>query len=358
MKVTLTTLTSRYGSVDALNANFEALADAIENTLSLDGTTPNALEANLDLNSHRIINLPSPSANSDAATKGYVDTITGSLNNYLDEIQTVADNIDDVVAVAAIDTDDMAAVASNATNINTVAGISSAITTVAGISSAISSVNSNAADISAVADNETNIDAVAANETNIDAVAGNSTNINSVASNSSNINTVASNSTNINTVAGISSNVTTVAGISSAVSTVATNITDIQNAEENAAAAIAAKVAAESARDSTLASFDSFDDRYLGPKTDDPLVDNDGNALVAGALYFNSSAGAMKVYTGSGWVAAYVSGTDFLSLSGGTLTGPLILYGNPVANLSAAPKQYVDSTATSKAVAFSIVFGG
>ena len=74
--------------------------------------------------------------------------------------------------------------------------------------------------------------------------------------------------------------------------------TDAQNAQ----------TAAESARDQTLAAFDSFDDRYLGTKTADPTLDNDGNPLVAGALYFNSVSGIMKVYTGSTWVAAYVSG--------------------------------------------------
>jgi hypothetical protein len=85
------------------------------------------------------------------------------------------------------------------------------------------------------------------------------------------------------------------------------------NAETAQAAAEAAKVAAESARDATLAAFDSFDDRYLGTKTSDPTLDNDGNALVAGALYFNSVDGIMKVYTGSAWVAAYVSAAGLLS---------------------------------------------
>ncbi len=85
------------------------------------------------------------------------------------------------------------------------------------------------------------------------------------------------------------------------------------NAETAQAAAEAAKTAAESARDSTLAAFDSFDDRYLGTKTSDPTLDNDGNPLVAGALYFNSVDGVMKVYTGSAWVAAYVSATGLLS---------------------------------------------
>jgi len=56
-------------------------------------------------------------------------------------------------------------------------------------------------------------------------------------------------------------------------------------------------------------------------------VDNDGNALVGGTLYFNSVAGAMKIYTGSAWVAAYVSGTDFVAKSGDTMTGALAATG-------------------------------
>jgi hypothetical protein len=89
--------------------------------------------------------------------------------------------------------------------------------------------------------------------------------------------------------------------------------TSASNASTSATNASNAQTAAEAARDQTLASFDSFDDRYLGAKTSDPTLDNDGNALVAGALYFNSVSGIMKVYTGSAWVAAYVSGTDFLA---------------------------------------------
>ena len=81
--------------------------------------------------------------------------------------------------------------------------------------------------------------------------------------------------------------------------------TNAETAETNAEAA---QAAAESARDAALAAFDSFDDRYLGTKSSDPTLDNDGNALAAGALYFNSVSNIMKLYTGSTWVAAYVQG--------------------------------------------------
>jgi hypothetical protein len=62
-----------------------------------------------------------------------------------------------------------------------------------------------------------------------------------------------------------------------------------------------------------LAAYDNFDDRYLGAKSSNPTVDNDGNALLAGALYFNTVAPEMRLWTGSAWVAAYVSGTGFLA---------------------------------------------
>jgi hypothetical protein len=83
--------------------------------------------------------------------------------------------------------------------------------------------------------------------------------------------------------------------------------TSASNASSSASSATTAQSAAESARDSALAAFDSFDDRYLGQKSSDPTTDNDGNTLVAGTLYFNTTSDSMFVYEGSTWVAAYAS---------------------------------------------------
>ena len=52
------------------------------------------------------------------------------------------------------------------------------------------------------------------------------------------------------------------------------------------------------------ASYDDFDDRYLGAKSSAPTVDNDGDALVTGAIYFNSTSDSLFVWTGSAWSAA------------------------------------------------------
>lgn len=56
-KLTLTTLGSRYGSVDALNANFDAIEQAFENTLSRDGDQPNFMLGDLDMNGNSLLNV-------------------------------------------------------------------------------------------------------------------------------------------------------------------------------------------------------------------------------------------------------------------------------------------------------------
>lgn len=76
--------------------------------------------------------------------------------------------------------------------------------------------------------------------------------------------------------------------------------TSASNASNSADAAAASAVSA-------AASYDAFDDRYLGDKASDPTLDNDGNALLTGALYFNTTSDVMKVYDGSAWNIAAIS---------------------------------------------------
>ena len=55
-KPDITTIASGYYSRQALNNNFESLRDKFDNTLSLDGSTPNAMGADFDVNGYRILN--------------------------------------------------------------------------------------------------------------------------------------------------------------------------------------------------------------------------------------------------------------------------------------------------------------
>jgi hypothetical protein len=124
--------------------------------------------------------------------------------------------------------------------------------------------------------------------------------------------------------------------------------TAAETAETNAEAA---QAAAESARDSALSAWDSFDDRYLGSKASNPAVDNDGNALIDGALYWNTTANEMRVYDlgTTSWKATYVADDGYLQKVGGTMTGPLYLSDAPVTTLQAATKKYVDDGLATKA---------
>ena len=67
---------------------------------------------------------------------------------------------------------------------------------------------------------------------------------------------------------------------------------------------------------SAAAILDSFDDVYLGAKTSDPSLDNDGATLQEGALYYYTATlpanNIMKVYNGSSWIAAYASASGGL----------------------------------------------
>jgi hypothetical protein len=80
------------------------------------------------------------------------------------------------------------------------------------------------------------------------------------------------------------------------------------SANSATASANSATAAASSAASAATA-LDNFDDIYLGAKSSTPTVDNDGDALTTGDLYFNTSTNQLNVYTGSAWVAI-TSNTD------------------------------------------------
>jgi hypothetical protein len=106
-----------------------------------------------------------------------------------------------------------------------------------------------------------------------------------------------SNAATATTQAGYAtSNATAALGYSSNSSNFANNSSNFANTASNAANA------ANAARDIVLASTDSFDDVYLGSKTTAPTLDNDGDALTAGDLYYNSVGNTFNYYTGSTWV--------------------------------------------------------
>ena len=223
-----------------------------------------------------------------AVEAGPTTSNVNSLADITDDIATLADIEDGTDATDAIQT-----VAGISSNVSTVAGISGNVTTVAGISA--------------------NVTAVAGDEADIGTVAGSISNVNTVATNIADVNTAA---TNITDIQNASTNATTATTKASEAATSATNAatsetnaaTSATNAATSATAAATSQAAAAASAASAATAYDSFDDRYLGTKSSDPTVDNDGNALVSGALYFSSTSNTMQVYDGASWIAATSAG--------------------------------------------------
>ena len=167
----------------------------------------------------------------------------------------------------------------------------------------------------------------------------------------------ASATTAANSVATIATSATSAANSATAAATSATSAaTSATSAETSAtasassasAAATSASSAATSAS-SAAASYDAFDDRYLGSKASDPTLDNDGNALITGALYFNSVVGALKVYGGASWALVAPDTSNFIDKTIFSAKGSLIsasTASTPVALTVAATNGYLLSVSS------------
>lgn len=62
----ITNLSNETSVITSLNNNSSLIEAALENTLSRDGTSPNTMSSNLDMNSFRVTNLPEPVSNTEA----------------------------------------------------------------------------------------------------------------------------------------------------------------------------------------------------------------------------------------------------------------------------------------------------
>lgn len=171
---------------------------------------------------------------------------------------------------------------------------------------ALQTLFANLSRILAVSDDLADVDAVAARLAEITILSGLSAQIAALGAIPGNITTVAANIASVNTAAGtvtaagladdievlspvapgiaalgpIAAAISAVAAISAAVSTVATNVADVTN----------------------------FSSVYYGPRTSDPTTRPSGAARVAGDMYFNTTVGAMRFWSGSAWTAASGSG--------------------------------------------------
>lgn len=128
---TVTTVQSGFNSQETINANFQTLADAFTNTVSRDGSVPNTMEADFDLNGNNIVGVNNLTADrlvvggsliavsADPVFDGTVTTI--GVNILASETgDDVLDNLGLTVDVA--DLNDFSSLTSSITELNLLTG--------------------------------------------------------------------------------------------------------------------------------------------------------------------------------------------------------------------------------------------
>jgi len=255
-----------------------------------------------------ITNLTSPTNAGDAATKGYVDT---SISNLVASAPGVLDTLDELAAALGDDANFATTVTNSIATKLALAGgtmsgaIAMGTSKITGLGNPTANQDAatktyvDTADALNLAKAGGTMSGAIAMGTNKITGLGDPTNAQD-ATTKNYIDTLFGSTT---TAANSAATATTQAGIATTQAGIATNQATIATTQAGIATTQAGLAAA---------SYDAFDDRYLGSKTSAPTLDNDSNALLTGALYWNSVSNIMYVYTGSSWVAAgsAVNGTS------------------------------------------------
>jgi hypothetical protein len=292
--------------VQTVSTNIASITTASTNIANIN--TAAASIANINTAATNIANVNTVAAEIGAGQD--VTVVAAAIAN----IGTVATDISNVnLAAGSIANVNLVATdIANVNNVsNSIANVNTAATNIANINTIatnIANVNAAASDIAAIITtaNDLNeavseIEVVANAITNVDLVGNSIANVNTVATNIANVNVVAGNNSNITAVANNAANINQVAADTAVINSASANATSASN---SATSASNSATSATNAQTAAEAAFDSFDDRYLGAKGSPPAVDNDGDALITGALYFDTTGNLMKVYTGAAWVNA------------------------------------------------------
>lgn len=285
----------------------------VENVNSLATTLVPAIVADIhdiaaDLTNVDAVATSIEGVNTTASNIASVNTTAGSITN----VNIAAANISDVNTVSA-----------HIANVDTTAGNIAEIGTVAtNIVSVLTVADTdNLADIKRLADDLNAIDANALADVTIvadDLALGINSKVGKVAADIANVNLVASNITDVDTL------VFNMDDINEVATTVVPNIAEILLADTNATTATTQAGIATAAANTAASMLDQFDDRYLGDKATPPTLDNDGNALLVGALYFDTVTNRMRVWDGALW-------SDALVLTAGSIS---TLYNKTIDDIS------------------------
>ena len=201
---------------------------------------------------------------------------------------------------------------------------SAAASAVAAATSATSASNSAIASATSASASATSAGAAATSATSASNSASAAATSATSASNSAGAASTSATSANASASAAATSETNASNSASSALTSATSAATSASSAFTSASSALTSANSAVTSANSAAASYDQFDDRYLGSKTSDPTLYNDGGALITGALYFNSVINAMKVYNGSSWDLVAPDTSNFIQKTVLTAKGSIL----------------------------------
>jgi hypothetical protein len=313
-----------------------------------------------------VTGLSAPSNGSDATTKTYVDSILGSATAAATSAASAATSASSAAtsATAAATSASSASTSASSALTSQTAAATSASSASTSASSAATSASSASTQATAASTSATSAaaSATAASTSATSAAASASAALTSATSAAASAtaaatsessaatsaaSAAASTSAAATSAASAATSATSAANSATAASTSATSASTFATAASTSATSAAASAtaaatsassagtsatAAASSATAAAASFDSFDDRYLGPKATAPTVDNDGNPLTSGVIYYNTTdfnmyvwnggTSSWQVFTSTGDITAVTAGTG---LSGGGTSGAVTL---------------------------------
>ena len=310
----------------------------------------------LNAGGFKITNLATPTAASDAVRKDFADT----------QVAAAATSATSAATSAASASTSADAAATSATSASASAGAAatSAASAVTSASSAQTFASTMAASVTAAQSSETAAGSsatAAASSATAAATSASSANTSAQAASTSAASAVTSASSALTSQQAASTSAASAStsaasaltSANSATSSASAAATSATAAATSATSAATSAIAAATSAASAATTYDAFDDRYLGNKSSDPTLDNDGGALLTGALYFNDVIDAMKVYNGASWDLVAPDTSAFIDKAILTAKGSIIsasTASTPVALTVASTNGYilaVDSATTS-----------